>query len=208
MNRWMRWSAAALSAVLLAGCAAFNTVTSEVATYGDWPADRKPGRYAFERLPSQQARAERQAALEAAAARALEQAGFTPAESPAQADVVVQLGARVTRSDVAPWDDPLWWRWGAGYWHSPGWYRGRVYYGPTYWSLRADWSTSTRYERSVAILLRDRASSTPLYEAHARTEGFTQGDRALIGAMFEAALKDFPATGATNPRNVTVPLTP
>jgi hypothetical protein len=205
MNRWMRWSAAALSAVLLAGCAALNTVTSEVATYGDWPTDRKPGRYAFERLPSQQARAERQAALEAAAARALEQAGFTPAENPAQADVVVQLGARVTRSDVAPWDDPLWWRWGAGYWRAPGWHGVRPY-GPAYWSMRADWST--RYERSVAVLLRDRTSGTPLYEAHAQTEGFSGGDAALFGAMFEAAMKDFPAAGAVNPRRVTVSLAP
>ena len=39
----------------LPGCAALNTLSCEVATYGDWPAERKPGRYAFERLPSQKA---------------------------------------------------------------------------------------------------------------------------------------------------------
>ncbi|HET9821174.1 MAG TPA: DUF4136 domain-containing protein [Burkholderiaceae bacterium] len=211
MRQGMLWMRAALSMVLaglLAGCAGLNTVTSEVATYGDWPAGRTAGRYAFERLPSQQAQPQRQAELEAAAASALEKAGFSAAGDASQADVIVQIGARIARTEVAPWDDPLWWRWGAGYWHSPGWYRGRAYIGPPYWALRADWGTSTRYERSVALLLRERATGAPLYEAHARSEGFTPGDRALVGALFEAALKDFPATAATNPRQVTVTLAP
>ena len=197
------WGLLAATA-MLAGCAALNTVTSEVATYGDWPAGRAPGRYAFERLPSQQARPERQAALEAAAAKALERAGFSAAPAAAQADLSVQIGARVSRTESSPWDDPLWWRWGAGYWRGPAWRPSRGPYGPyaPYWSMRADWST--RYERNVAVLLRDRASGTPLYEAHAQTDGATSGDMALLGAMFEAALKDFPASGAPNPRSVSV----
>lgn len=192
--------AAGLSLALLGGCASLNTVTSDVATYGAWPADRKPGRYAFERLPSQQANAARQAELEAAAARALAAAGFTAAPDAAQADVIVQIGARISRTELAPWDDPLWWRWGGGYWRGPGWHpRGHASY---YASLHAGWYS--RYERNVALLLRDRASGTPLYEAHAQTDGSTRGDSALLAAMFEAALKDFPATGASNPRRVDV----
>ena len=89
----MRSAALGLAAAMLAGCAALNTVTSEVATYGDGPAGRAPGRYVFERLPSQKVKAERSAELEAAAAPALAKAGFTPAADPAQADVVVQIGA-------------------------------------------------------------------------------------------------------------------
>jgi hypothetical protein len=189
------------AAGLLAACAALTTVTSEVATFGDWPAGRAAGRYAFERLPSQQARPERQAALEGAAARALEKAGFVAAAEAAQADVIVQIGARVSRTEIAPWDDPLWWRWGPGYWRSPVWRPSRGYYAP-YWGLHADWST--RYERHVALLLRDRVSGTPLYEAHAQTAGASVGDNALLGAMFEAALQDFPAVGANNPRSVSV----
>ena len=77
------------AALLLAGCAALNQLTSEVATYGEWPAGRKAGSYAFERLPSQQAKAQQQADLEAAAAKAMEQAGFTVAKDPATADVIV-----------------------------------------------------------------------------------------------------------------------
>lgn len=194
----------AAAALVLAGCAALNTVTSDVTTFSEWPAERPPGRYAFERLPSQKADAKRTEALEAAAARALEKAGFTPAADPAQADVIVQVGARISRTEISPWDDPLWWRWGGGYWRAPAWR-----YGPRsrfYGGLSADWYT--RYERSVGLLLRDRASNAPLFEAHAQTEGGSAGDSALLSAMFEAALAGFPAQGAANPRRVSVQLTP
>lgn len=206
MQRRSVFAAAALAlATALGGCAALNTVTSEVATYGDWPAGRAPGRYAFERLPSQQAMPARQAELEAAAARALAAAGFSAAPDAAQADVIVQIGARISRSEVSPWDDPLWWRWGGGYWRSPAWRpsRGGVFYA----NFHADWYRA-RYERNVAVLLRDRASGTPLYEAHAQTDGASVGDSALLSAMFEAALKDFPASGAANPRQVSVQRAP
>lgn len=203
MQRRIMFSIFPLASIaLLAGCAAFTSVTSEVATYGDWPAGRAPGTYTFERLPSQQARGARQAELEAAAARALEAAGFRQAATGAPADVVVQLGARISRTEVSPWDDPLWWRWGGGYWRSPAWRpQSRAAF---YANFNADWYT--RYERNIAVLLRDRASGTPLYEAHAQTDGNTMGDTALLGAMFEAALKDFPAASLPSPRRVTVPL--
>jgi hypothetical protein len=206
----------------LGGCAGLDTVTSEVATYGDWPAGRQPGRFAFERLPSQQSQPARQAELEASATRALEAAGFTAAPDAAQADVIVQIGARVGRAELSPWDDPLWWRWGAGYWHSPGWgvgyWRGPMWgvgwRGPYYPGAYAYYGSYyyggyyTRFERSVALLLRDRSSGAPLYEAHALSEGNLSGGSALFTAMFEAALKDFPAKGAANPRLVSVQRAP
>ena len=187
---------------VLGGCAAFTSVTSEVATYGDWPGGRVPGSYVFVRLPSQQALSARQAELEAAAARALGAAGLRPAAVGALSDVVVQLGARISRTEASPWDDPLWWRWGAGYWRNPGWAphsRTAIY-------ANFPFDVAPRYERSVAVLLRDRASGVPLYEAHAQTDGNTMGDTALLGAMFQAAMKDFPAVALPNPRRVTVQL--
>jgi hypothetical protein len=202
-SRTIRLLAAAAAAVLLAGCAALNTLTSDVTTFSEWPAGRAPGSYTFERLPSQRANSERQAALEGAAAAALVKAGFKPAADPAQADIVVQVGARISRAEVSPWDDPLWWRWGGSYWRSPGWrYPRSAFYG----GLHADWYT--RYERNVALLLRDRASNAPLFEAHAQTEGGTTGDTALLGAMFEAALQGFPARELPSPRRVSVQLGP
>jgi predicted HNH restriction endonuclease len=205
MNPISRLAALLTVAALLTGCAALNTVTSDVTTYSEWPQERKPASYAFERLPSQKANAQRQATLETAAASALEKAGFKAAADPAQADVIVQVGARVSRTEVSPWDDPLWWRWGpSGYWRAPAWRYGPR--SPFYAGLNADWYS--RYERSVALLLRDRASNTPLFEAHAQTEGASAGDAALLGAMFEAALQGFPAKDAANPRRVSVQLAP
>jgi hypothetical protein len=192
-----------LVALLLGGCAALNTVTSDVTTFSEWPAERKPGTYAFERLPSQKANAARQAELESAAARALEKVGFSAAPDPARADVIVQIGARVSRTETAPWDDPLWWRWGGAYWRSPYWRGPRSAY---YAGVTADWYA--RYERSVAVLLRDRATNVPLFEAHAQTAGSSAGDNSLLAAMFEAALQDFPARDASNPRRVSVTLAP
>ena len=201
----VRALALTVAAAVLAGCAALNTITSDVTTFSEWPAERKPGRYAFERLPSQKANATRTAELETAAAKALEKAGFTAAPDAAQADVIVQIGARISRTEISPWDDPLWWRWGGGYWRSPTWRRGprSVFYG----GFNAEWY-SQRYERNVAVLLRDRTSNAPLFEAHAQTEGGSSGDAALLGAMFEAALQGFPAKDAQNPRRVSVTLAP
>lgn len=192
-------SAAALAMVLLlAACAAMNTLQAEIATFGEWPAGRAPGSYAFDRLPSQQARPDVQQRLEDAAHRALVAAGFTAAAPGATPDVLVQVGARVTRTDYVAWDDPLWWRGGFGYW------RPRPWIGP-YW--RYPPPTTVRYEREVALLLRDRASGTPLYEARASSDGGSAGGAETLTAMFRAALVDFPRSGI-NPRSVTVPLQP
>lgn len=194
-------SAAALAALagamMLSGCAGMATLSSEVASYGEWPQGQAAGTYAFERLPSQQARAQEQDTLEAAARPALEAAGFKPAPAGAEPQVLVQVGARVTRTDRSPWDDPLWWRGSYGYWRYGPWP------GPS-WRLgmRMD---SPRYDREVAVLLRDRASGKPVYEARASSDGYSNGSAQLLAAMFAAALKDFPAVGL-NPRTVVVPL--
>jgi hypothetical protein len=187
-----------LAAGLFAGCAAMNNLDADVSSYGTWPAGRAPGSFAFERLPSQQAHGERQAQLETAARGALERAGFTQAADPAAADVTVQLGARVTRYDTSPWDDPFWWRWSGLHWRHHGWYPGPYAFGGPY-------GASPRYDREVAVLIRDRRSGAPLYEARAVSDGYSAGDTSVLGAMFEAALKDFP-TPAVSPRKVVVPL--
>jgi Domain of unknown function (DUF4136) len=186
--------AAALATALATGCATINTISSEVSSFGEWPAARNAGTYAFERLPSQEARADQQAALEAAARGALERAGFKAAD-PASADVLVQLGMRASQQARSPWDDPFFPRWTLGY--------GRGFY----WGLNAHWSTTTsRYDREVAVLLRDRASGKTLYETRAVNSGFAGGaDMTLLGAMFDAAMKDFPKP-AVSPRRVDITL--
>ncbi len=189
----------ALAVTLLAGCAGISILRSEVSSFGEWPAGRAPGTYAFERLPSQQARADLADRLEAAAAVALDAAGFKPAAAGTEPEVIVQLGSRSTRTDASPWDDPLWWRGGAGVsrwrygpWTSPRWGL----------SLHID---APRYEREVALLLRDRVSGKPLYETRASNDGGAAANSTLMATMFRAAMRDFPSTGP-NPRPVDVPL--
>ena len=57
------------------------------------------------------------------------------------------------------------------------------------------------YDREVALLIRDRKTGQPLYEARAVNDGTSPSINALLPAMFEAAMKDFPSAGV-NPRRV------
>ena len=187
----------AAAAALLSGCASLESVTSEVSSFGEWPAGRAPGTYAFERLPSQQQRAAEADALEAAARPALAKAGFKPAAEGAEPDVVIQVGVRTTRTDYSPWDDPMWFRGGFGYWRRGPWV------GPG-WSMSV-YASPPRYDREVALLIRDRASGKPLFETRASNDSNSTPSPAATAAMFQAALLDFPKTGL-NPRRVNVPL--
>jgi hypothetical protein len=181
---------AALAVTALGGCATLNTVSSDVTSYAQWPAGRATaGTFSFERLPSQQAGGEPQARLEAAAARALAGIGFQPAPEGSAPDVRVQVGARVGRSHTPFLDDRLYapyglWAWPYG--------RGVFGWGPG-WSTGLGWTIdSPRYDREVALLMRDGRTGTPLYETRAVSEGSGSFSNALLAALFEAALKDFP----------------
>lgn len=201
---WKAWMALA-TAIAFTGCAGMRELSNDVSTYSLWPADRKPTTYAFERLPSQQTVPQQAQLLEDAAARALQQAGFTAAADPKSADVTVTLGARVTPQDRSPYDDPFWWR-GGLYAHR---FYGRPFWHPWYGSRFGHpfFYDSTTYEREVAMLIRDRKTGQPLYEVRVTNDGFTSSIDSLLGAMFEAGLKDFPSTGAPNPRRVVTQVT-
>jgi hypothetical protein len=199
---------------LLAGCASLSTMQAQVASYGTWPAQRKPGTYAFERLPSQQARADVQQRLEDAARPAIEGAGFTAAAPGEAADVLVQVGARVTRYDRSPWDDPFWYGgyygYGYGYWRGrpwPGFYRPYPFYPYPYYGYGPSYSDWPRYEREVGLLLRDRSNGTPLYEARASNDSYSAGGDELLMALFKASMADFPNSGSV-PHSVTLQLSP
>lgn len=185
-----------IAAVSLAGCASLNSLTSEVSSYSQWPADRKPGSYAFERLPSQQTRPEQQQMLEDSARPALEAAGFTPAADGKESEYIVALGARVNATEQY-YDDPFWWRSGL---YSHRFSRPWPYYGIGFGI------PTTTYEREVALLIRERKSGQPLYETRATNDGGSPSIQSLLPAMFEAAMKDFPA-GSVTPRQVTTEIT-
>ena len=185
-----------IAAVSLAGCASLNSLISEVSSYSQWPADRKPGSYAFERLPSQQTRPEQQQMLEDSARPALEAAGFTPAADGKESEYIVALGARVNATEQY-YDDPFWWRGGL---YSHRFSRPWPYYGIGFGI------PTTTYEREVALLIRERKSGQPLYETRATNDGGSPSIQSLLPAMFEAAMKDFPA-GSVTPRQVTTEIT-
>ncbi|HUP07804.1 MAG TPA: DUF4136 domain-containing protein [Caldimonas sp.] len=204
----MRSVVVALVVVLLGGCASMHRLDNEVSAWSRWPAARQPQTYVFERLPSQQEQPQAQQLLEDAARPALNAAGFELATDPSQADVTVQIGARIAAIDRSPFDDPYWW--------GPGWYRpygyyargARAYWGPygRYgwgWGLPVD---DYAFEREVAVLIRDRSSGEPLYEAHALSDGFSPMADSTLPAMFRAALHDFPHGATPNPHRVTVDL--
>jgi hypothetical protein len=194
-----------IAAAALSGCASFHQLSSTVSSYSLWPAGRQPATYTFERLPSQQAHAPQQQMLEEAAHRALESAGFKLAADPQAADVTVTLGARVTATDPSPYDSPFWWHgglWRHGFYGPP--YRGFGGFGGFGYRYGFPYETPV-YEREVALLMRDRRSAQPLYEVRVTNDGYSPSMGMLLGAMFEAGMKDFPQ-GLAAPHRVVTPL--
>lgn len=186
-----------ITAAALTACAGLHELSSDVSTFSLWPADRKPSTYTFERLPSQEQNPQQMQLLEDAAHRAMESAGFQLATDPKTADVTVNLGARVTANEPSPFDNPFWWH-GGLYSHR---FYGRPFYRAGF-GFHGGWPYDPpTYEREVAMLLRDRKTGQPLYEVRVTNDGYSSSINSLLGAMFEAGLKDFPS-GGPNPRRV------
>lgn len=201
----MKALAALIGAAALTGCASLYNVDADVSSFSRWPAGRGAATYAFERLPSQQTQPQQAQMLEDAARRAIEGAGFVPAADGGVPDVTVQIGARITETDRSPFDDPFWYG-GRAIWHRPFVYGryGRPFWGPGW--RRGYWDSgfpSAYYEHEAAVLIRDKRSGEPLYEARAESEGVTAG-QTVLPALFVAAMKDFPAGSPTNPHRITV----
>lgn len=192
-----RWGgvAAAVSMVVLSGCASMNSVTSDVTSYSQWSPERKPSSFTFERLPSQQAQPEQQDRLEQAARRPLEDAGFTEATDSSAAAYSVQLASRLNMYDRYAGYPPYYDRYGFY-----GGYGGRLWGPGVGLGMRFD---TPWYEREVSVLIRDHKTGQSVYETRARNDGTSSGSPEVLQAMFAAALKDFPQP-AVNPRRITV----
>lgn len=217
--RCLTWLCVAGAVAVLSGCAA-TSVTSQVQSFGQWPAGRKPGTFVFDVLPSQQAQQDQQGqrgqgepvsvvALQAAALPALQASGFTlaPPEQAERAELMVQL---VARSKVEPRN-----RYGSfgGFYTHPfghpfaypyGFPQGRIGFGgPVFmWSpaMEPPWATLR-----VEVIVRDRRSSQVLYETHASHDRLGSVDESVLPYLFEAALQGFPEA-LPGPRVVDIPL--
>lgn len=179
----------------LAGCAGVPAVTSQVSSFGAWPEGRKPGRYAFERLPSQQTQPALQDKLEAAAKPALAAAGFEWVSDESHADVSVQVAAHAHVDQRRRSHDPFWGPWGPAW---GGWWGA----GHGGWSMSMSMEPAW-VEMQVDVLIRDKRGNQVLYETHARHDRIGAVNDQLYPYLFEAALKDFPHQ-AISPRAVTV----
>jgi hypothetical protein len=192
-----------MAAVLATGCATPKSITTDASSFGSWPADREPGTFAFERLPSQEAQAPAQEKLEAAASAALRRAGFKSAASPAEADVLVVVGTRLTTIAAT---DPFYYPWGPRF-HYGGFYgrkryRYRGFHG-AFWGYPGYYPYAAAQILEVSLTMRDRKTQQIVHEAGARYDR-PWGDPRLVEALFDAALKGFPAPAKR--RAVTVPL--
>jgi hypothetical protein len=201
----LKWTSVLLALPLLGGCVAIDTVQSDVSTYSQWPTGRAPATYRFERLPSQQVPGGQQDQLEALAQSSVEAAGFKPAPAGATPNVTIQVMVRVSRSNLYAYDDPFWWR-GGFYSARPG-PNFSPYPHPYYRRSAAVYFESPRYVREAVVLVRDPALNQTLYEAHAVSEGNSPGTDVIVGALFKAAMVDFPHTGV-NPRPVVITIAP
>ena len=206
LSTMIRIARMASAAALLAGCASWNTLDVQVSSYGPWPAQRSPGSFVFERLPSQAESSPYRDLVESAAAAALETAGFRRAPSPDQATHLVQLGAQVSTTDPWFYNQALFVGWGARWPYDRGVHELRGFPGRGGpwggWSLGPD---NVRFDREVALLIRDKSTGSLLYEAHARSSGGSPAIDGLLPALFRAALHEFPADhGEAHP--VRVPL--
>ncbi len=189
------------TALMLGGCAGISTVAVDVSSQGDWPAERKPGTYAIERLPSQQASPAEQDRIEAAALPAIEGAGFVRAPIE-EADVLIQVGARAFEvASRDPFAHSLHWR------HDWWFYRGYhpFIYGPGF-GRGFYYNDFPDIQRESAVLMRDRRSQRIVYETRATVVG-RWSSPVLLPLLFEASMKDFP-TPAISPRTVTMTLPP
>jgi hypothetical protein len=173
-----RWSALLLaSCVWLSGCASIWRVDSDVQSFSSLGAVAPGTAIRFDRLPSQQADAATQNALEALAAPALAQVGLVPGTAP-RFGVELAIQTLVIYPDTGRWGPgPIWY--GPGRWGWPG--------RPLAWM-----SEPTRYQHQLKLVLRAVDGGQVVFESRAAHEGFGGRIEDVLPAMFQAALQGFP----------------
>ena len=185
ITRFLRFGVLAASALLLSACASTYLLDNQVQSFSQLPSVPAPATYRFERSLSQQVDPAQQA-LEALADPALYKAGFR--RDDAAPRFSVQVGARTERT-LSPYADPYWGPWGWG----GGWGVG---FGGRHFGLGVGgpWPRTDSYwfHREVSVIVRELASNRVVYETHAINDGPWFDNRAVLPAMFEAAMQGFP----------------
>jgi len=178
------WSAV-LAAWLLAGCSGMRIIDSDVSAF----ATRTPGAlavpasYRFERLPSQEG--PNRDALESIVATELARVGLRfDATSPRYS---VQVDLRMFRDPLPPWEDPR---------YVEGYFRPYAAYGPygpmMHFPPALFFMERPYYRREVALIMRQLSSGALVYETRAQHDGPWPDTAAVLPAMLQSALRDFP----------------
>lgn len=168
--------------IWLTGCAGVRLVDNQVSAFAPTPVAPDTS-YQFERLPSQQADAPTQDALEAMTERALAKAGLKRQNEGATLLAQVSLSQREERVSI---DGPAFgWQVGWHPRHSGGW-------GLRGGTLFPGLDERRNYWREVQLLLRSRDTQTVVFEARVRHDGPWSDSTAIVPAMLEAALQGFP----------------
>ena len=187
ITRLLRSGVVAVAAVLLSACASTYLLDNQVQSFSQLSALPAQPTYRFERSLSQQVDPAQQA-LEALADPALHKAGLR--RDDATPRYSVQVGARTERT-LSPYADPYWGPWGWGGWG--GWSLG---YGGRHFGLGlgGPWPRTDTYwfHREVMVIVRELASNRVVYETRAVNDGPWFDNRAVLPAMFEAAMQGFP----------------
>lgn len=188
---------AATAALALAGCASTYRLDNQVQSFSQLPAMPAAPTYRFERSLSQQADPAQQA-LEALADPALHQAGLR--RDDAAPNFSVQVGAR-TEQVLSPYAYPYWGPWGG--WGG-GWGLG---YGGRHGAIGVGgpwvWPDSYWFRREVSVVVRELPANRIVYETRAVNDGPLLDNRAVLPAMFEAAMQGFP-NPPPGPRTVNI----
>ena len=216
--------------VFTAGCSTIRVIDSDVAAFPTWKA-APPGpgaTYQFERLPSQQAEAAQQHALEAAARPALAKVGLVPSAIAPRFNVQVLLSTLVVEQ-VYP--DPFLVG-GFGGYRGPGGYGGYGDYGPRagygryagygafgFGGIGSSHGRGlsmglsfpfgaydlTTFRHELALLMRDNSTQQLVFETRARHDGPWNDTLTIFPAMLDAALQGFPQP-PPGTRRINVPL--
>lgn len=174
--------------ITLTGCGSMRLVDTEVRSFATPPTMPASATYRFERLPSQQADTGRQDKLEAMAQQALMQVGLRRDERTPSHSVHVSYGMKIDAH--APWEQAEPWGWNLGW--GIGWGgRGSSVMlggGAPFGYL----ASSPYYWRQISLVMRSLATNQVVFETHAKHDGRWSDSEAVLPALFEAALRDFP----------------
>ena len=197
--RFLATALAAASLLLLSGCAGTYLLDNQVQSFSQLPALPAQPTFRFERMLSQQGDPAQQV-LEAMADPALYRVGLR--RDDAAPHFSVQVGARVEQV-LSPYYDPYWgpWGWGGGGWNIGfGGPHGAIGFGGPW--PRAD---SYWFRREVSVVIRELPANRIVYETRASSDGPILDNRAVLPAMFDAAMQGFP-NPPPGPRQVNIQL--